>query len=244
MTKPTLFRIKLLVISLLILCGCRDDGKVIEAKGSDYSKTGIFSDNQYVESSNSDSLRSDSYKVKALEVLQTSKYSYLKVEGEGDDLRVGEPYWIATLKNDFNVGEEYLYTGRLLKKDFESKEFNRMFDKIYLVSFIEKANGLILSKSTIEDIVTIAELVASPLSFTGKKVRVRGQVVKVNDAIMERNWIHLVDGSADDYDFVITSNVSVPLGHAMAFEGVITTNKDFGAGYKYELLMEDAVTIK
>ena len=30
----------------------------------------------------------------------------------------------------------------------------------------------------------------------------------------------------------------------MAFEGLISTNRDFGAGYKYELLMEDAVTIK
>ena len=68
--------------------------------------------------------------------------------------------------------------------------------------------------------------------------------MKVNDAIMDRNWIHLVDGSADDYDFVITSNVSVPVGHAVVFEGLISTNRDFGAGYKYELLMEDAVTLK
>ena len=244
MTKSTLLCVNLLAISSLILCSCGDDGKVIEANGSDYSKTGIFSDNKSAESSNSESLKTDSYKIKAVEVLQTSKYSYLKVEGEGDGLSVGDPYWIATLKNDFIVGEEYIYTGRLLKKDFESKEFSRIFDKIYLVSFIEKANGLTPIKSTIEGVVTIADLVADPMGFTGKKVKIQGQVVKVNESIMDRNWIHLVDGSADDYDFVITTNVSFPVGHTVAFEGLISTNRDFGAGYKYELLMEDAVTIK
>ena len=243
MTKSTLVCVKLLAISTLILYACGDDSKVIEAKGRDSSTTGIFTEYKSAESSNSESLKSDSYKVKAVEVLQTPKYSYLKVEGEGDGLIVGEPYWIATLKNDFIVGEEYIYTGRLLKKDFESKAFSRIFDEIYLVSFIEKANGLTSIKSTIEGVVTIADIVSDPIGFTGTKVKVHGQVVKVNDAIMDRNWIHLVDGSADDYDFVITSNVSVPVGQTVAFEGLISTNRDFGAGYKYELLMEDAVTI-
>lgn len=244
MIKSTLVCVKLLAISILILYGCGDDGKVIEAKGSNSSTTGIFTGYISAESSKSESLKSESYKVIALEVLQTPKYSYLKVEGEGDSLSVGEPYWIATLKNDFIEGEEYVYTGRLLKKDFESKEFSRIFDKIYLVSFIEKANGLTAIKSTIDGVVTIADIVSNPMDFTGRKVKVQGQIVKVNDAIMDRNWIHLVDGSADDYDFVITSNVSVPVGHAVVFEGLISTNRDFGAGYKYELLMEDAVTLK
>ncbi len=244
MIKSTLVCVKLLAISILILYGCGDDGKVIEAKESNSSTTGIFTGYKSAESSKSESLKSESYKVIALEVLQTPKYSYLKVEGEGDGLSVGEPYWIATLKNDFIEGEEYVYTGRLLKKDFESKEFSRIFDQIYLVSFIEKANGLTAIKSKIDGVVTIADIVSNPMDFTGRKVKVQGQIVKVNDAIMDRNWIHLVDGSADDYDFVITSNVSVPVGHAVVFEGLISTNRDFGAGYKYELLMEDAVTLK
>jgi hypothetical protein len=239
MTKSIIIGFKLLAISALVLCGCSDDGKLIEAKGGASSKTGIFSGNKPSESS-----KSESYKVKALEVLQTPKYSYLRVEGEGDGLSEGEPYWIATLKNDFIQGEEYIYTGRLLKKEFESKEFGRVFDKIYLVSFIEKANSISPIISTIEDIVSIADIVSNSIIFAGKKVKVHGRVVKVNDAIMDRNWIHLVDGSADDYDFVITSNVSVPVGHTVAFEGLISINRDFGAGYKYELLMEDAVTIK
>ena len=119
-----------------------------------------------------------------------------------------------------------------------------MFDQIYLVSFIEKASGEARPKSTIEGVVRIADILSNSLSFTGQKVKLNGRVVKVNDAIMDRNWIHLVDGSADDYDFVITSNENVQVGQTVVFEGLISTNRDFGAGYKYELLMEDAVTIK
>jgi hypothetical protein len=242
MRNSTLIYFKLLTISVLFLCGCSGDGKVIEAIGSDSSRTGIFKDKKSPESS-----KSESYQVKAIEVLQTSKYSYLWVEGEGDGLSVGEPYWIATLKNDFIAGEEYVYTGRLFKEDFESKEFGRVFDQIYLVSFIEKTNPTNPTtpiNATVEGVVSIAEIVSNAGIYAGTKVKVQGKVVKVNDAIMDRNWIHLVDGSADDYDFVITSNVSVPVGLTVAFEGLISTNRDFGAGYKYELLMEDAVTIK
>ena len=168
----------------------------------------------------------------------------MKVEGEGDGLSVGEPYWIATLKNDFIAGEEYVYTGRLFMEDFESKEFGRVFDQIYLVSFIEKANTTAQMALSGEGVVSIAEIVSNASRFAGKKVKVQGEVMKVNDAIMDRNWIHLEDGSADDYDFVITSNVSVSVGQKVVFEGLISTDRDFGAGYTYALLMEDAVTIK
>ncbi len=239
MRNSILICFKLLVISALFLFGCGDEGKVIEPNGSDASRTGIFTGDKSPESS-----KNESYQVKAIEVLQTSKYSYLKVEGEGDGLSVGEPYWIATLKNDFIAGEEYVYTGRLFMEDFESKEFGRVFDQIYLVSFIEKANKIAPVTATVEGVLSLADIVSNAARFTGKKVKVQGEVVKVNDAIMDRNWIHLADGSADDYDFVITSEESVSVGQAVAFEGLISTNRDFGAGYKYELLMEDAVTIK
>lgn len=239
MRNSILICFKLLVISALFLFGCGDEGKVIEPNGSDASRTGIFTGDKSPESS-----KNESYQVKAIEVLQTSKYSYLKVEGEGDGLSVGEPYWIATLKNDFIAGEEYVYTGRLFMEDFESKEFGRVFDQIYLVSFIEKANKIAPVTATVEGVLSLADIVSNAARFSGKKVKVQGEVVKVNDAIMDRNWIHLADGSADDYDFVITSEESVSVGQAVAFEGLISTNRDFGAGYKYELLMEDAVTIK
>jgi hypothetical protein len=53
---------------------------------------------------------------------------------------------------------------------------------------------------------------------------------------MNRNWIHLKDGSMDDYDLVVTSNEDVPVGSKVTIQADVVLNKDFGAGYKYELI--------
>ncbi|MCB0471462.1 MAG: hypothetical protein KDC56_00225, partial [Flavobacteriaceae bacterium] len=62
--------------------------------------------------------------------------------------------------------------------------------------------------------------------------------------IMDRNWIHLRDGSKDDYDLVITSTEFVPEGTVVTMKGVVTLNKDFGAGYSYDLILENGSVIK
>jgi hypothetical protein len=70
---------------------------------------------------------------------------------------------------------------------------------------------------------------------------VKGQVVKLNNMIMNRNWIHLRDGSTgEDVDLTLTTTDNVQLGAIAAFEGIIALNKDFGAGYMYEIIMEEA----
>ncbi|HIB76919.1 MAG TPA: hypothetical protein EYO58_04730 [Flavobacteriales bacterium] len=231
-------------LSILILTSCSDDAKVVDAVSNSESSavssasTGIFSGKSL------DSSKRKSYKVSILEIRQASKYSYLKVEGEGDGLSEGNPYWIATLRGDFQVGDEYVYTGRLLKSKFQSKELGEVFDMIYLVSFIEEISGGSPIVATVEGVVSISDVVTDPMKYAGTIVRVHGQITKVNESIMDRNWIHLKDGTADDYDFVLTSKVSVPVGHSVTFEGLITTDKDFGAGYIYELIMEDAAPIQ
>jgi hypothetical protein len=56
---------------------------------------------------------------------------------------------------------------------------------------------------------------------------------------MGRNWIHLQDGSMDSYDLVITSNEFVAMGNSVTMTGVVSLDKDFGASYQYELIVED-----
>ena len=68
-----------------------------------------------------------------------------------------------------------------------------------------------------------------------------GKCVKVNPMIMGRNWIHLQDGSGDNLDLTITTTENIPVGHVITLEGTIALNKDFGAGYKYDIIMEEAV---
>ena len=81
----------------------------------------------------------------------------------------------------------------------------------------------------------------------GKKVRIRGQVVKFNANIMGRNWLHLQDGTgaAGTNDLTITSAATVNVGDTILAKGVVTTNKDFGFGYKYDVIIEKAdVTVE
>ena len=63
--------------------------------------------------------------------------------------------------------------------------------------------------------------------------------------IMSRNWIHLQDGSMKDkaIDLTVTTTDNIALGSIVALEGVIALNKDFGAGYKYDIIMEEAKLI-
>jgi hypothetical protein len=69
--------------------------------------------------------------------------------------------------------------------------------------------------------------------------------VKVNEAIMHRNWIHLQDGTEyeGNYDLTVTTDRRVNVGNVVTFEGKVSLNRDFGAGYTYEVIMEDAILI-
>jgi len=94
---------------------------------------------------------------------------------------------------------------------------------------------------------SIAEIYAASEQLAGKTVKVRGKVVKYNAEIMGKNWLHIQDGtgSIGDNDLLITSDGKAKFGDTVLIEGTVATNKDFGAGYKYRVLVEDAkVTVE
>ena len=105
-----------------------------------------------------------------------------------------------------------------------------------------------IAKSTAVNGYNVGELFSQAKELTGKKVQIHGKVMKVSPAIMGRNWVHLQDGTGDPmkntHDLVVTTNETVELGATVIFEGVITANKDFGAGYKYDAIVEEAILIK
>ena len=105
-----------------------------------------------------------------------------------------------------------------------------------------------VEKSTAQNGYTVAEIFAKGASLNKQKVTVRGQVVKVNPNIMGRNWIHIQDGTGDPakntYDLVITSADTAKIGDIITLEGTVATDKDFGFGYKYDVIVEDAVLRK
>jgi hypothetical protein len=91
---------------------------------------------------------------------------------------------------------------------------------------------------------TVQEIVAAGKKLTGKPVTVRGRVVKYNSAIMGKNWLHIRDGSGTDdkadNDITVTTTNAVKLGDIVLVKGNVSTDRDFGAGYRYSVMIEDA----
>ncbi|MCX6271830.1 MAG: hypothetical protein NTU44_11530 [Bacteroidetes bacterium] len=90
--------------------------------------------------------------------------------------------------------------------------------------------------------ITIARLFADRNKWVNKEVTVRGQVVKYNPDIMNKNWVHIQDGTNDkgSFDLTVTTQETFKVGDVATFKGIIALDKDFGAGYKYDVILEDA----
>ncbi|MFA6311635.1 MAG: hypothetical protein WCV99_04440 [Sterolibacterium sp.] len=91
-------------------------------------------------------------------------------------------------------------------------------------------------------LTTIAAVYKDKTALAGKEVRVQGKVVKVNNGIMGRNFLHVQDGSGDkdSNDLTVTSKQTATVGDQVVVTGRVLLNKDFGAGYAYPLLVEEA----
>lgn len=242
----------------ILFTACSSGPKTLDpVSDQQTAETGIFGTEPAKTEESGSSTSDEIHTVKVLETLETQKYSYLKVE-EG-----GTSFWVATLKGDFNIGDSYHFTGGLLKKNFKSVEHNRIFDELYLVSNIVPLNhgnggqGGATSNGdddgsdeseeeaiVVEGSLKIAEIVEQAESLNGQMVQVSGKVVKVNPNIMDRHWIHLQDGSKNDFDLIVTTNEPAQVGQVVTYKTVVSTNKDFGAGYSYSLILEQGELVK
>ena len=87
---------------------------------------------------------------------------------------------------------------------------------------------------------TVESIYMEKTKLNGKQVSVRGKVVKVNNGIMKRNFLHIQDGTGkkDTNDLIITSNQTATVGDDITVTGTVVLDTDFGFGYKYPLLVE------
>lgn len=223
--------------------------------------SGCVKKNKVPTAQNQTAANASMHQVKVEEVIQTSQYTYLKVSENGAE------NWIAVNRQEATNGEVYYYDKALEMKDFQSKELNRTFETVYFVQKISKqpiaAEETMPSMAThkgkvpevkkegitiapVEGGVSIAQLYAEMNDYAGKKVKIRGQVVKINEQVMGKNWIHIQDGSGDNgnYDLTVTTLDGMSMDEVVTFEGTISVNKDFGYGYSYEIIMEDAKLVK
>ena len=103
-------------------------------------------------------------------------------------------------------------------------------------------------KATGANAKTIAEIFGQKGQLKDKKVTVRGKVVKANSGIMGKNWFHVRDGSGSqakgDNDITITTDGQAAVGDVVVIVGVLRVDKDFGAGYAYPVIIEEATLAK
>ncbi len=101
-----------------------------------------------------------------------------------------------------------------------------------------------IAKAIGQHAATVEEVIKKSAQLKGKPVLIRGKVVKYNAAIMGKNWLHLRDGSGDEAshsnDILVTTIAQAQVGEVVTVKGIVATDKDFGAGYSYNVLIEDA----
>ena len=250
-----------IIVLFFLFTGCDSKPKVITEDATAQRLPGEGSAPTATGEGMTSAPASDVHQVVAQDILQAERYTYL-------DVREGErSYWIATAKTEAEKGKTYLYRGGLLKTNFKSQEFDRDFDTIYLVSHIidaaEHPGGNItapqgagvpagqvsanVAATNVKDAVKLSDLFANKQKYDGKIITVAGKSVKVNNGIMGKNWVHIQDGSqanGKNLDLTITTGLQIAAGSQVALQGKIVLNKDFGSGYRYDILMEDATGVK
>lgn len=101
-----------------------------------------------------------------------------------------------------------------------------------------------VDKAPGSDSYSVGEVFDQAKALDGKTVRVRGKVVKNSRMIMGKNWLHLQDGTGDpaknQHDLVVTTQDDPAEGDIVIVQGVVASQRDFGSGYVYQVLIENA----
>lgn len=200
----------------------------------------------------------DLHEVTVKEVLNANAYTYLLVtEAEKE-------YWMAIPLTKVEIGKTYTYVGGIEMKKFESKDLKRTFDSVFFVEGLtdpnppaateaEAPSPKAISSTQLSKGITLAkggislfDLYSTRDKLAGKTVILTGKVVKFMPQIMNKNWIHLQDGTSFNgfNDITITSLEKVKVDDIVSLKGTVVLNKDLGSGYKYDILIEDAVLVK
>jgi len=198
---------------------------------------------------------------KVLQIISSAGYTYVELRKKS-----GEKIWLAVPAADIAVGSQQTFNPGMVMPNFESKTLKRTFDKIVFTELAAPAKGkekkevsgkspgsrgtvspdvkVKVKKAAGKNGYTVAELYKNKAKLNKKKIAVRGKVVKVSSGIMGKNWIHLRDGSgsqaSNDFNLVVTSKSIPAEGEVVLVNGTLYQNKDFGGGYKYEVIVEEA----
>jgi hypothetical protein len=197
---------------------------------------------------------------KVTDTVDAAGYTYVEVDTGK------EKVWAAASTTPLKIGDMISFTTEMPMKNFHSNSLKRDFPIIYFVSrFTTDDAGLTSAGSDMAsphgnikpgpatkplegiDKVkggnTIAEVYADKQTLNGKEIRVRGQVTKFTADVMGKNWMHIRDSSTLD-DLTVTTSNTAAVDAVVIIEGKLALDKDFGHGYVYPLIVENASVTK
>jgi hypothetical protein len=200
---------------------------------------------------------------KVIETTNAANYTYVLIDTGDNKL------WAAAPQFAVKLGDSIAIAGAMPMPNYHSKTLNRDFEVVYFTASV-KLNGKPLAGGDnsvglpknhppiggagarpaldfsgikkAEGGKNIAEIYAGKAKLTGKPVEVRGKVVKYNGGVMGKNWLHIQDGtgSAPGNDLTVTTASPAKVGDTVLVSGTVATDRDFGGGYRYNLIIEDA----
>lgn len=191
-------------------------------------------------------------------------YTYIEVDEQGQIV------WLAANHLEVAAGDRIEFAGGVPMTDFHSKEMDRTFENLLMVTRVRVANDAQESDSEAmpdddlhrglmpqspaaaepatgevvrrEGEIAIADLFAKRTDLAGQTVAVRGRVVKVSPNILGRTWLTLSDGTGDAPDNVlrVITSDTATIGQVLSVRGTVKTDVDLGSGYRYKLLIDEA----
>jgi len=196
---------------------------------------------------------------KVIETMNAGRYTYVQVDDGHQKI------WAAAPKFQVEVGDDVIVPAGTAMAEHYSKTLDRTFDLVYFVTFVavtseggealtpgghgDAPEGTRASEIDFSGIEraeggkTVGELFDESARLAGQEVTVRGRVVKVTPGVMGKNWIHLQDGTAGEggaNDLTVTSEKMAEVGNTVLVRGVVSIDRDFGFGYRYDVIVEDA----
>lgn len=199
-----------------------------------------------------------------LEIKDVDSYTYLRLMTKDGET------WAAVSKAPVKKGAEVTIENVMVMTDFESKSLKKTFPKIVFGALagakgnastagsdMSKAHaGITGTAATADTLIpkasganayTVADVVMKGASLKNKPVLVRGKIVKYNPGIMGKNWIHLRDGSGSatdgSNDILVTTSAQAKTGDVLTVNGIVNTDVDFGSGYAYKVLIQEATLV-
>jgi hypothetical protein len=203
---------------------------------------------------------------KVTDTLNAAGYTYIQVDTGTEQV------WVAAPSFEVKNGDSVVIAKVMPMHNYHSRTLKRDFELVYFTDDV-RVNGASFAaapghgalpeghppitgapaeaKMDVSNIMkapggkTVGEIHAEKMELKGKPIVVRGKVVRYNPMILGKNWVRIQDGTGGPgtEELAITTDAEVKVGDTVLVNGKVTTDKDFGANYKYSVIIEDAKVV-